>query len=368
MLFDFLMETLQNLSENPTTPQKPPLISPPTLSKSFPKLKKWTQKEDNLLEKCHKRLGNKWKTIANFLKTRTASQCSQRFRRKFKPQKTRKPWTASEDEQVRNMVRIHGKNWQKISCLIKNRSGKQIRDRYTNYLDENVKKEPWTKEEDQILLENYRGFGAKWAKFSKLIPGRPENSIKNRFHSVLKKLINSEKSEKNENFNEKGEKTIEKYNENPNEKLEKYNEKHENIKKTSEKLRKPALDPERTIKKPLVFNELQPNTIKNPLKTEKKASFSEEEKENFILLKPYEFISSEENSFTGLQSSSKREKTQKKKFSTLNSFLPHDILNLRGDNSKSSSSELSLKLKKSSSSGSDGLNLNKLQKKESFCQ
>lgn len=346
MLFVFLMENPANLPENPATPQKLPLFSPSSPAKPLPKLKKWTQKEDNLLEKCHKRFGNKWKTIANFMKTRTASQCSQRFRRKFKPQKTRKPWTSPEDEQVRSLVRIHGKNWQKISCLMKNRSGKQIRDRFLNYLEENVRKDPWTAEEDRILLENYQAFGAKWAKFSKFIPGRSENSIKNRFHSALKKQIR----ENRENSLEKSEKTG----------------------KTNEKLRKNDCDPLKTAKKPLVFSEIQPNTIKPALKTEKKSSFSEEEKENFIALKPYDYqqlISSEENSFAVLQSSSKVEKNRgKKAFSTLNSLLPHDILKLRGDQSKSSSSELSLNLKKSSSSGSECRNLTKLQKKESFTQ
>jgi len=42
---------------------------------------------------------------------------------------------------------------------------------------------PWTKEEDDILFENQRLLGNRWTEIRKLLPGRSENSIKNRYHN-----------------------------------------------------------------------------------------------------------------------------------------------------------------------------------------
>ncbi|KAK8866815.1 hypothetical protein M9Y10_009783 [Tritrichomonas musculus] len=46
---------------------------------------------------------------------------------------------------------------------------------------------PWTKEEDDLLMNLYDEFGPKWKKMSFLINGRSENSIKNRFQSIKRK-------------------------------------------------------------------------------------------------------------------------------------------------------------------------------------
>lgn len=310
------MET-SSLTQFEKTPTKKEMSSQNNLLSKPIRMKKWTSKEDQLLEKYQKRFGSKWTRISSLIPSRTPSQCAQRFRRKFKPKKTRKPWSPSEDEHVKELVKTHGKNWQKISCIMKNRSGKQIRDRFSNCLDENIKKESWTAEEDNLLLHYYRIYGPKWAKISKFIKGRPENSVKNRFHSSLKKVVEKKSEEKKQ-------------------------------------------EPLKTIKKTQQFPEIhQQNTLKTP-KIDK-PPFNEEEKENNPFFKNYDFFSSDENSFTGRPSS----KTTKKA-NPLNSLLPHDILNLKGV--KSESSEMSLSMKKSSSSGSEHKNLIRIIKHESFNQ
>ena len=60
------------------------------------------------------------------------------------------------------------------------RTGKQCRERYRNHLCENLKKSDWTEEEDAIVLQLYDDFGPKWSKISSHIPGRSDNSTKNR--------------------------------------------------------------------------------------------------------------------------------------------------------------------------------------------
>jgi hypothetical protein len=59
--------------------------------------------------------------------------------------------------------------------------GKQCRERWCNHLDPTLKKEPWSEEEDRILRESQASMGNKWTKITELLPGRPENSIKNRW-------------------------------------------------------------------------------------------------------------------------------------------------------------------------------------------
>ncbi|CAD6210329.1 unnamed protein product [Miscanthus lutarioriparius] len=59
-----------------------------------------------------------------------------------------------------------------------------------------MKKSAWTKEEDAMLREqedekiiaSYRMFGSKWATIAGFLPGRTDNAIKNRWHSVLSKV------------------------------------------------------------------------------------------------------------------------------------------------------------------------------------
>jgi len=49
------------------------------------------------------------------------------------------------------------------------------------------KRGPWSLEEDVILLKGILEKGKKWSEISKSLPGRTENSVKNRFNSLVKK-------------------------------------------------------------------------------------------------------------------------------------------------------------------------------------
>ncbi len=58
----------------------------------------------------------------------------------------------------------------------------------------------WNDKLDKILLREYFLNKKSWVKISKKIPGSSENSVKNRFYSLLRQLVNNEKKEYKSNF------------------------------------------------------------------------------------------------------------------------------------------------------------------------
>mmetsp|Transcript_12123 Transcript_12123/g.21918 ORF Transcript_12123/g.21918 Transcript_12123/m.21918 type:complete len:286 (-) Transcript_12123:8-865(-) len=104
--------------------------------------------------------------------------------------KNRTHWTVEDDEELIRLVgQLGTSNWQAISRKITDKSGKQCRERWVNHLDPNVKKKGWTDEEDQVILEQVQLQGNHWSGIAKLLPGRSDNSVKNRYNSTLKRRL-----------------------------------------------------------------------------------------------------------------------------------------------------------------------------------
>ena len=91
---------------------------------------------------------------------------------------------------VLDLVKKMGKNWNGISKVVKTKNGKQVRERYINKLDPGINQEDWTEEEDFLLISLFIAIGSKWSEIGKRMPGRPENKIKNRFYSYVKRVYN----------------------------------------------------------------------------------------------------------------------------------------------------------------------------------
>ncbi|KAG1368328.1 transcription factor MYB97 [Cocos nucifera] len=99
------------------------------------------------------------------------------------------PWTAAEDAILMEYVKKHGEgNWnavQKNSGL--NRCGKSCRLRWANHLRPNLKKGPFTREEELLILHLHAQLGNKWARMAAQLPGRTDNEIKNYWNTRIKR-------------------------------------------------------------------------------------------------------------------------------------------------------------------------------------
>ena len=97
----------------------------------------------------------------------------------------KRPWTAEEDQLLLEAITKYGtQRWPLIAGYVqRGRAGKQCRERWFNHLSPTVKKGDWTEEEDAIIQQGVAELGTKWSEIVKRLPGRTDNSIKNRYNS-----------------------------------------------------------------------------------------------------------------------------------------------------------------------------------------
>jgi len=112
--------------------------------------------------------------------------------KKSKVPATKGPWTAEEDQIVADLVNENGPKWSMIAAKLQGRTGKQCRERWHNQLDPSIKKEAWSEEEDMQLIKLHQELGNKWVEISRLMPGRTDNAIKNRWNSTIRRRDPSE--------------------------------------------------------------------------------------------------------------------------------------------------------------------------------
>jgi hypothetical protein len=151
------------------------------------KVKKWTKEEDEELKKiCQSKLKIDMQSVRKNFKGKSKSDCLSRIS-KIGADLKKGRWTREEDQQILRLISKHGKKWSKLGEEMKSRSGKQIRDRYINMLDEKLNTSKFTLDEDIRLLDLQREYGNKWSFFTQFFKNRNPDKLKNRFNSSIRR-------------------------------------------------------------------------------------------------------------------------------------------------------------------------------------
>ncbi|KAF5770162.1 putative transcription factor MYB-HB-like family [Helianthus annuus] len=104
----------------------------------------------------------------------------------------RGPWSPEEDAKLKTFIEKYGTGGNWIALPHKaglKRCGKSCRLRWLNYLRPNIKHGEFTADEDKIICSLYASIGSRWSIIAAQLPGRTDNDIKNYWNTKLKKKL-----------------------------------------------------------------------------------------------------------------------------------------------------------------------------------
>ncbi|KAH6765531.1 myb domain protein 36 [Perilla frutescens var. hirtella] len=102
------------------------------------------------------------------------------------------PWSPEEDAKLKEFIEKYGTGGNWIALPQKaglKRCGKSCRLRWLNYLRPNIKHGEFSDEEDRIICSLFASIGSRWSIIAAQLPGRTDNDIKNYWNTKLKKKL-----------------------------------------------------------------------------------------------------------------------------------------------------------------------------------
>lgn len=111
------------------------------------------------------------------------------------PNIKKEKWTEEEDERLLELVGLHGNAWAEISRQLEGRTDQQCMGRWRRHLDPVIKRESWAAPEDAALTSLHARHGSQWSAIAKSINGRTAQQCRARcaasFLSFSLQLISS---------------------------------------------------------------------------------------------------------------------------------------------------------------------------------
>lgn len=164
------------------------------IMKVYKNRKNWTDKENRVIIGLGKlRKKNKWIFASKVLKKRNSMECYNHYK-SINPCLKKGRWTIKEDIMLLNLINNLGENWRIIAKIIKNRSNKQIKNRFSKFLDNKLTKNVFTKNDDVFIIKHYNSLKSFCGnekifkkKFRQRIKGN-FNMRKMSFYEILKRL------------------------------------------------------------------------------------------------------------------------------------------------------------------------------------
>jgi hypothetical protein len=91
-------------------------------------------------------------------------------------------FTDEDDAELHALVLECGvSNWQEIADRMVGRNARQCRERWKHYLSGQKLHVPWTKQEDDLLLDKVQELGPKWTKIAAIFADRTDLEVKTRW-------------------------------------------------------------------------------------------------------------------------------------------------------------------------------------------
>jgi hypothetical protein len=107
----------------------------------------------------------------------------------IKISKGKNKFTFEEDQIIRWFVEMYGRDFTNIQIYLPNRTARQCRERWKNYLDPSIKQERFSSEENLLLVEKYFEKKRKWSEIAKYFNGRTDVKLKNQFDYIKRNQL-----------------------------------------------------------------------------------------------------------------------------------------------------------------------------------